>query len=212
MDRSSHIWFWPGFWMVAGFLVLMPLTVDAETVLAPTPPPVKATVINTAEYYPESRFGKPAPDVKRGIETGFMSQEVAEVDESLPGGGDRAPASVRTTSVMGSDPNTAALIGKRGGVQEIALIAGDLGYFPKTFFVTRDIPVRLFVTGASRHSLCLMMDSFHVSKQVRSQKIEEVSFTPTAPGKYRFYCPINGMEGTMIVKEFASSGPLGGEE
>ena len=67
--------------------------------------------------------------------------------------------------------------------------------------VTRDIPVRMFITGASRATLCIMMDSFQVRKQVRSQKIEEITFTPNVPGKYRFYCPVNGMEGTLIVKE-----------
>src|SRR5262249_52469558 len=100
------------------------------------------------------------------------------------------------------DPITAVA---RRGVQEVALIAGDLGFFPKTVFVTRDIPVRIFVTGASRNTLCIMMDSFQVRKQVRSQKIEEITFTPSTPGKYRFYCPVNGMEGTMIVKEIAAA-------
>jgi plastocyanin domain-containing protein len=92
----------------------------------------------------------------------------------------------------------------RSGVQEIAVIASDLGYFPRTLFVTRDLPVRLFVTGASKNTLCIMMDSFQVRKQVRSQKIEEITFTPSVPGKYRFYCPVNGMEGTMIVKEYST--------
>jgi hypothetical protein len=98
-----------------------------------------------------------------------------------------------------------AMVTGAKGVQEIALIAGDLGYFPKTFFVNRDIPVRLYVTGASRNTLCIMMDSFQVRKQVRSQKIEEIIFTPSVPGKFRFYCPVNGMEGTMIVRELASN-------
>lgn len=93
----------------------------------------------------------------------------------------------------------------RKGVQEVAIIAGDLGFFPKTVFVNRDIPVRLFVTGASKSTLCLMMDSFQVRKQVRSQKIEEITFTPNLPGKYRFYCPVGGMEGTLIVKELATA-------
>ena len=52
-----------------------------------------------------------------------------------------------------------------------------------------------------------MMDSFQVRKQVRAQKIEEITFTPSTPGQYRFYCPVNGMEGTMIVKELASAPP-----
>lgn len=95
----------------------------------------------------------------------------------------------------------------RAGVQEVALIASDLGYFPKTVFVSRDVPVRLFVTGSSKNTLCIMMDSFSVRKQVRSQKIEEITFTPNIPGKYRFYCPVNGMEGVMVVKELASAVP-----
>jgi hypothetical protein len=93
------------------------------------------------------------------------------------------------------------------GVQEVSLIAGDLGYFPKTVFVVRDVPVRMFVTGASKNTLCIMMDSFQVRRQVRTQKIEEITFTPGSPGKYRFYCPVNGMEGTLIVKELASADP-----
>lgn len=99
----------------------------------------------------------------------------------------------------GSDPRF-----ETRGVQEVALIASDLGFFPKTIFVSRDVPVRLFVTGASKNTLCIMIDSLQVRKQVRSQKIEEIPFTPSTPGKYRFYCPVNGMEGTMVVKEFSS--------
>ncbi len=98
------------------------------------------------------------------------------------------------------------LSARHKGVQEVSLIAGDLGFFPKTIFVSRDVPVRLFVTGASKNTLCIMMDSFQVRKQVRSQRIEEITFTPNEPGRYRFYCPVNGMEGILVVKEF-SSGP-----
>lgn len=93
------------------------------------------------------------------------------------------------------------------GIQEVALIAGDLGYFPKTFFVNRDMPVRLFVTGASKKPLCIMMDMFQVRRQVVFQKIEEITFTPNVPGQYRFYCPMNGIEGVMVVRELASVGP-----
>ncbi|OFZ18734.1 MAG: hypothetical protein A2X94_05990 [Bdellovibrionales bacterium GWB1_55_8] len=102
------------------------------------------------------------------------------------------------------NPTSAASAIARKGVQEVALIAGDLGFFPKTVFVSRDVPVRLFVTGASKNTLCIMMDSFDVRRQVKSQKIEEITFTPDTPGKFRFYCPVNGMEGTLIVKEFAT--------
>jgi hypothetical protein len=96
-------------------------------------------------------------------------------------------------------------VSRRKGVQEVALIASDLGFFPKTFFVSRDVPVRLFVTGATKGSLCLMMDSFNVRKQVRGGKIEEITFTPNQPGTYRYYCPVNGSEGVMVVKELSTA-------
>ena len=91
----------------------------------------------------------------------------------------------------------------RRGIQEVAVIADDLGFFPKTIFVTRDIPVRMYVTGASQNTLCIMMDSFGVRKQVRSKRVEEITFTPSMPGKYRYYCPVNGMEGSLVVKELS---------
>ncbi len=94
---------------------------------------------------------------------------------------------------------------QRKGVQEVGVIAGELGFFPKTIFVSRDVPVRMYVTGAAKNTLCLMMDSFQVKKQVRAQRIEEITFTPNVPGKYRFYCPVNGSEGTLIVRELTSS-------
>jgi hypothetical protein len=97
----------------------------------------------------------------------------------------------------------------RAGVQEVALIASDLGFFPRTIFITRDIPVRLFVTGSSKKSLCIMMDFFQIRRQVRSQKIEEITFTPPAAGQFRFYCPINGMEGTLLVKEIGAPSSAG---
>lgn len=115
-----------------------------------------------------------------------------------------APSSLMNMPSTGNDPRF-----ETRGVQEVALIASDLGFFPKTIFVSRDVPVRLFVTGASKNTLCIMIDSLQVRKQVRSQKIEEIPFTPSTPGKYRFYCPVNGMEGTMVVKEFSSELPNG---
>lgn len=98
-------------------------------------------------------------------------------------------------------------IARRKGIQEISIIAGDLGFFPKTIFVSRDVPVRIFITGASKGSLCIMMDSFNVRKQVRANKIEEITFIPNQPGTYRYYCPVNGSEGTMVVKELTTTAP-----
>ncbi len=198
------------------------LSATAGTLMLPPPPP---RAEGPGEGYPESTWGQAPARASRGARDG-MAESFAATEE---GGADRAPSSEvpsQVTTDTGtrriaapaetSDSTFAGRTGpmsldetsskiRRKGVQEVAVIAGDLGFFPKTFFVSRDIPVRIYVTGASRNTLCIMMDSFQVRKQIRSQRIEEITFTPSTPGKFRFYCPVNGMEGTMIVRELAST-------
>lgn len=121
----------------------------------------------------------------------------------------RRTVTVRTAGGSGepliTTPEMQSAAIRRKGVQEVSLIAGDLGFFPKTFFVTRDVPVRLFVTGASKRSLCIMMESFQVRRQIKVLRVEEITFTPQLPGEYRYFCPINGIEGTMVVRELAQT-------
>ena len=76
------------------------------------------------------------------------------------------------------DPGQKVLPKRLGGIQEIALIADQLGYFPKTIFVTRNIPVRLFVTSSTQKPLCIIMDGFNVKRQISSKKVQEIQFTP----------------------------------
>ena len=170
------------------------------------------------EAFPESRFGHAPQRVNLHTNKGFASQATEEIDANqdrevsapkltdysrkLASRGASGGSEVYDTATF-SNTATTRITGK--GIQEVALIASDLGFFPKTVFVSRDVPVRMFVTGSSKNTLCIMMDSFQIRKQVRSQKIEEISFTPSLPGKYRFYCPVNGMEGSLVVKDLAAT-------
>ncbi|MGK5083143.1 cupredoxin domain-containing protein [Bdellovibrionota bacterium FG-1] len=181
--------------------------------------PEKVEKAGPGEVYPESRFGRAPSSVDMGVSKGYAGRAVEEMesgndDGAGPRGGGRSPAGLEydgqisgPTSTPAQAPQPPAVepssVMTRKGVQEVAVIASDLGFFPKNIFVSRDVPVRMYVTGSSKNTLCIMMDSFQVRKQVRSQRIEEVTFTPNVPGKYRFYCPVNGMEGSLIVKEFA---------
>lgn len=173
--------------------------------------------------FAESRFGAPPGGSSFGAGRGVANRRIAELEEredTLPPRfmesgkrwnsdqivTDRAPASQASPLRASAAPEGLSIqaeINKKG-VQEVSLIAGDLGYFPKAIFVTKDVPVRMYVTGASKNSLCIMMDSFQVRKQVRSQRIEEITFMPQTAGTYRFYCPVNGMEGKLVVREVAS--------
>ena len=185
----------------------------------------ETNVIARDESFPESRWGS-APMRARNVES--ASEELLVGARS-----GRSPASARAEYDMASnpsidtqaidrdipsrsssrepasdlgDPLTAAP--KRAGVQEVAVIAGDLGFFPKKIFVNRDMPVRLFVTGASRKNLCVLIDAFQVRRQVRTQRVEEITFTPGTAGTYRIHCPINGIEGTLVVRELSGTTSL----
>lgn len=179
--------------------------------------------------FPESRFGAPPVEVTPGTGKGYAAKKVEEMEEredTLPRrfvesgkrwdsdqvGGSQA-ATRQPAGMMAGAPSATkerpeglsiqAEINKKG-VQEVSLIAGDLGFFPRSVFVTKDVPVRLYVTGASKNSLCIMLDSFQVRKQVRSTRIEEITFMPQTAGTFRFYCPVNGIEGQLVVREASS--------
>ncbi|MCC7442274.1 MAG: cupredoxin domain-containing protein [Bdellovibrionales bacterium] len=178
-------------------------TAAAEVVfVAPT-----ATQEDDGDTFPESRFGSPPEQpLSGGRANRAPAGRAAPAQETYRAVEEDAPFRAARPGTGDRDRSYGDIIPDRTkGVQEVAIIAGDLGFFPKTVFVTRDIPVRMYVTGAARSSLCIMMDSFHVRKQVRSQEIQEISFTPSATGNFRFYCPVNGMEGTLVVKELSAS-------
>lgn len=87
------------------------------------------------------------------------------------------------------------------GVQEVSLIATDTGYLPSRVFVRRNIPVKLFLTSASPSKLCFMLDEFSLRKGVTNQSVEQMSFLPTKAGQYRFYCPVQEIEGQLVVRD-----------
>ncbi|NUM89824.1 MAG: cupredoxin domain-containing protein [Bdellovibrionales bacterium] len=87
------------------------------------------------------------------------------------------------------------------GVQEFSLIATDTGYLPSKVIARKNIPVRLFVTSASARNLCIVLDEFSVKKGVQAQKVEEIRLLPTAVGQYKFYCPVQQIEGTLVVRD-----------
>lgn len=226
MDRVNHLrpfqtYFFYGIWIL---LFTCPSSGGVSFMPPESVPPLRA-----GESYPESRFGESPARIQLGTNSGYANRmmEESNLEENEPHSrslASRSPAgkaesenrdsgsSSLSESPMEVVPSSSGSQGSvsRKGVQEVAVIAGDLGFFPKTVFLTRDVPVRFFVTGASKNTLCIMMDSFQVRRQIRSQKIEEITFVPHTPGKYRFYCPVNGMEGTLVVREFVSRLPSEG--
>jgi len=181
------------FWFLSGACT----SLMAEVVLVSPQGPSLSP--ETSEEFPESRFGFPP-----NSQTIMRSPAGLEFTEDTTEVRSGSVNPVASLSKSATNWNPKPYSSSQPGVQEVALIVSDLGFFPKTLFVTQGIPVKLFVTGTSKKTLCIMMDSFDIRKQIKSQKMEELNFTPTTLGQYRFYCPVNGMEGTVLVKELSS--------
>lgn len=89
----------------------------------------------------------------------------------------------------------------KNGVQEFALIATDAGYLPSRIIVRNKIPVYLYITSASARTLCFMMDDFSIRKGVENQQAVQVNFVPNKTGTYKFYCPVNEIQGSLVVRD-----------
>ncbi len=136
-------------------------------------------------------------------ESSFESapDRVASAAPSSPG---RSPAGAVKIVAWENPANPASVVRKavqHRAVQEVAVIANDTGFYPSTVFLTRGIGARIFITGASKKSQCFMADSFGIRRQVRSQRVEEVTFTPDHSGTFSFHCPMTGARGRFVVKE-----------
>lgn len=92
-------------------------------------------------------------------------------------------------------------IKKRNGVQEVAIISSDQGFFPGNIVLTKGVPARLFLSTSSKEQAqCFVLDDFKIRRQIKQNRIEEVQFTPEVEGQYAFHCPVNGARGNILVK------------
>lgn len=89
----------------------------------------------------------------------------------------------------------------KNGEQEFSIIATDKGYLPSRLIVRNNIPVRIFLTSASASTLCFVMDDFSLRKGVGNQQVEVIRFLPTKSGVYKFYCPVQEIQGTVVVRD-----------
>lgn len=89
----------------------------------------------------------------------------------------------------------------KNGVQEVAIIASDTGFFPTKVIVRKNIPVQLRLTSASNTSYCFVMDEFNISRSVPAQEVVEIRFLPDKANTYRFYCPKQEIQGTLVVRD-----------
>jgi hypothetical protein len=144
------------------------------------------------------------------ISENSFAQDSSRAPASVVESSSRGPAGIKTAEKSARNAISKKAIISRAkrekSYQEVAVIANDTGFYPSTLFLTQGIPARIFITGASAKSQCFMLDQFGVRRQVRSQKIEEITFVPDAVGTFTFSCPMNGAKGSVIVKDLEVDG------
>lgn len=101
------------------------------------------------------------------------------------------------------------------GVQHVSITGGNYFFRPKHVIVKVNVPVELGVIlekGIVPHSLVIEAPEagIHVDEKLSSE-VKKIRFTPTAAGKYPFYCKNKllflkshrdkGMEGVLEVVE-----------
>jgi len=101
------------------------------------------------------------------------------------------------------------------GVQQVNILAGDYFFRPSHIIVQVNVPVRFVVRverGIVPHGLVLKAPEANISiDEDLSRESQTFTFTPSAPGRYTFYCPKkllffkshreHGMEGILEVVE-----------
>jgi plastocyanin len=121
--------------------------------------------------------------------------------------------SARVAAQPGNEPYQATV--DSDGVQHVNILAGDYFFRPNHVIVKVNVPVAFVVRveqGIIPHSLVLKAPKANISiDEDLNQQSQTFTFTPTAPGKYAFYCPKkllffkshreHGMEGILEVVE-----------
>lgn len=119
----------------------------------------------------------------------------------------------RLGAQLGNKPYRAVM--DTDGVQQINILAGDYFFKPNHIIVKVNVPVRLVVRverGIVPHGLVLKALEANISiDEDLSREFQTFIFTPSAPGRYAFYCPKkllffkshreHGMEGILEVVE-----------
>ena len=172
------------FGTLAGILLLAAASFANAIVLAPQKPVAPQTneageeTEDGQEYYPRSAFGVPPEDPERlDIERDrkFRDQAQVQTHARRPAGLVRQEADIQalaTPKATPANPLQDLIFDAKNASQEVSVIATDLGFKPKTIFASRDVPLKLFVTGASAGTLCFMLDQFRVKRQIRTNKVE----------------------------------------
>ena len=85
-------------------------------------------------------------------------------------------------------------------VQEFTVVVKD-GYTPDMIEVKRGVPVRLnFKLEEHSCTGTVVFKDLNIKQKLEYGKVTPVEFTPKKSGSFGFACPMNMVNGTLVVK------------
>jgi plastocyanin len=96
-----------------------------------------------------------------------------------------------------------AATGAQASAQEVAIIAIDNKFEPKTYMVEAGRPIRLTTTNSGQNVHEVEVKDLLPETKLSPGQSKTVDLQSPQPGTYRVYCEIHedeGMEGELIVK------------
>ncbi|MEK6570153.1 MAG: cupredoxin domain-containing protein [Bacteroidota bacterium] len=87
------------------------------------------------------------------------------------------------------------------GIQEATIVIKD-GYHPSTLVVKKGIPLRLnFDLQEEKCTGTVVFKDFDIKNELNPSEVTAVEFIPDKSGSFAFSCPMEMIQGTLVVKE-----------
>ncbi|MBI5215913.1 MAG: cupredoxin domain-containing protein [Ignavibacteriae bacterium] len=87
------------------------------------------------------------------------------------------------------------------GIQEATIVIKN-GYQPSTLVVKKNIPLKLnFDMQEETCTDTVVLKNVHIKQGLEPYELTSIEFTPSVSGSFTFSCPMNMIEGLLVVKE-----------
>lgn len=86
-------------------------------------------------------------------------------------------------------------------MREMAIIATQDGFYPRSISVFKGERVRFYLTNTSDQKSCFILKGKEVFLSAEKGKVSETVVYFDNPGKFEFYCPTHKEKGKVTVLE-----------
>ena len=86
-------------------------------------------------------------------------------------------------------------------LRKFSLIATEEGYYPNNLVIFEGEKIELTLTSTTKDPSCFIMQEKNIFLEASKGKVSEAKIAFKRPGKYKFHCPSQKIEGRVTVLE-----------